>query len=556
MCSWSVAFSQQLNRFQIDSLYNKFIALTQPELITQTFPVSELTLEDKKCGFQIVTDAKSNFGSFSPEQQANVQKILSRPVLQTSVVSPSGFFRIHYDETGSNRPSYNSSWSVEQNVNEVARALDSVYRFEVGYLGFLPPVGDNGAGGDDKYDVYINDQNGGLYGYTDPESRVGQVNWTSFIVIDNDYTGYYSSGINGMLVTVAHEFHHSIQLGNYSIPPVAVNDSPYRDEDVFFYELTSTSMEEFVFDSVNDYYAYMQSYFSSPYRAMPNQNGYNLAIWNLYLQNKFEFGILKRQWEIIPSLNAILAINKTLLDEGSSFQVELNKFAIWTYYTNVRTIPGLYFEEAANYPLIVPTFIPPQQSFDATSKPTANNFIKFTISGTGDVLYALITNGDASAALQNPIPSISYSYTLYSNPTSGQRELTSQYSSTFSTGNTSFWSVSEILNNEVVRSDSILIKNIEANSSFVFPNPFRYSVSNIIIRLGIKSGTEVDFQVYSAGMKLVYSTSKYVSELNYLPYIDWDGLDNNKNKLASGVYIYVIKHGDEVIKGKVVIFNE
>ena len=57
-------------------------------------------------------------------------------------------------------------------------------------------------------------------------------------------------------------------------------------------------------------------------------------------------------------------------------------------------------------------------------------------------------------------------------------------------------------------------------------------------------------------MKLVYSTSKYVSELNYLPYIDWDGLDNNKNKLASGVYIYVIKQGDEVIKGKVVIFNE
>ena len=79
--------------------------------------------------------------------------------------------------------------------------------------------------------------------------------------------------------------------------------------------------------------------------------------------------------------------------------------------------------------MIVPTFIPPQQSFDATSKPTANNFIKFTISGTGDVLYALITNGDASAALQNPIPSISYSYTLYSNPNSGERELTSQYSS-------------------------------------------------------------------------------------------------------------------------------
>ncbi len=33
-------------------------------------------------------------------------------------------------------------------------------------------------------------------------------------------------------------------------------------------------------------------------------------------------------------------------------------------------------------------------------------------------------------------------------------------------------------------------------------------------------------------------------------------MGNNKSKLGSGVYIYVIKQGDEVVKGKVVIFNE
>jgi len=566
MWSSSVAFSQQLNRFQIDSLYNKFIALTQPELITQTSPAIELTAEDKKCGFQIVTDAKSNFDSFSPEQQANVQKILSRPELQTNMVSPSGFFKIHYDTTNinGNLPSYVSNWSVEQNVNEVARALDSSYRFEIGYLGFLPPVGDNGAGGDDKYDVYIENQSAGLYGYTLPEVRVGNVNWASFLVIDNDYSSYYSRGINGMLVTVAHEFHHGIQVGNYAVPS---DVSPYRDEDRFFYELNSTSMEEFVFDSVNDYYAYMQSYFSRPDRAMPSLSGYNVAIWNLFLQMRFGFGILKRQWEIIPSINAILAINKTLIDEGSSFQGELNKFGIYTYYTDNRTNLGPHFEEAANYPLIVPTsrliFNPPQQNADATSKPTANNFIKFTISGKGDSLYALITNGDANAALVNPNQAISYSYTLYSNPTSGTRQLTDEYSSTFTTNNPSSWAASEIYNNVLVRSDSMLIPIFNVDGSLAFPNPYRYSSTEgsnglgINIALNLQSGKEVDFNVYSTGLQEVYSNSKTVGILlNNMVGIYWDGLDNSGERLASGVYIYVVKQGDEVIKGKVVIFNE
>lgn len=548
--------AQNSGQVNLDSLYNKIIQIKAPEFLPTNAQPDELTAEDKKCGFSLVTSVKSNFDLFSPEQQDLLQSILSRPTLQTSIVSPSGFFKVHYDQTGSNRPAYVASLSADQNAMEVAEALDSVFRYEVGYLGFLEPVGDNGAGGDDKYDVYIQNQSAGLYGYTEPEIRVGPVNWTSFIVIDNDYVGYYSSGINGMLVTVAHEFHHGIQVGNYSIPS---DNSPYRNNDVYFYELTSTSMEEFVYDSVNDYYAYMPSYFQRPDKALPLQNGYNVAIWNLFLQKRFGFGILKQQWELIPSISAIMAINNTILDGGSSFPGELNRFGIWTYFTNVRTRSGVYFEEAANYPLITATFtipFPSPPTGDLSSKPTANNFLLFNVSTNGDSLIAIITNGDAFEASQNANQVFSYDYTLYNNPTSGERELTSQYSSTFSAINPSFWSVSEILNTDLVRSDSVLISNVDSNEGFVYPNPFRYSTPSLIFLLGISSGTEVDFQVYSIGLNLVFSASKFVGELNYTPYIEWDGLDSNQNKLGSGVYIYVIKHGDEVIKGKVVIFNE
>ena len=532
---------------------------------------AELTFEDKKCGFGIVTSIKSNFNFFSPEQQDILSSILSRPILQTSIVSPSGFFRVHYDQTGFNRPSYISSLSADQNALEVAKALDSVYRFEVDYLGYLPPVGDNNAGGDDKYDVYIQNQGAGLYGYTEPESKVGIRNWTSFIVIDNAYVGFYSSGINGMLVTVAHEFHHGIQVGNYSISD---ENSPYRNSDIFFYELTSTSMEEFVYDTVNDYYAYMSSYFQNPEKALPLQNGYNVAIWNIYLQNKFDFGILKQQWELVPSTSAIMAINNTILNDSSTFPHELNVFGIWTYYTNSRTIPGQYFEEAVNYPLIrttgTLTFTPPQQTANMTSPPTANNFVKFNITNASDTLYAIVTNGDAFAASENPNQVFNFDYTLYSDTTSGTRKLTDEYSSTFVASNPSYWSVSEILNGFLVRSDSTiipivpdttLIPIVEVNESLVFPNPFTYSVSgtesNINIALNMESGEVVDFNVYTSGVMEVYSATKNVGPLiNNSPGIYWNGLDNGGHKLGSGVYIYVVKQGDVVIKGKVVIFNE
>ena len=60
-------------------------------------------------------------------------------------------------------------------------------------------------------------------------------------------------------------------------------------KDTFFYEITSTAMEEFVYDSVNDYYAYMPSYFLSPQKAFAENDGYNLAIWNIYLKENFGF---------------------------------------------------------------------------------------------------------------------------------------------------------------------------------------------------------------------------------------------------------------------------
>ena len=121
--------------------------------------------------------------------------------------------------------------------------------------------------------------------------------------------------------------------------------------------------------------------------------------------------------------------------------------------------------------------------------------------------------------------------------------------------------ISEILNDIIVLEDTTR-RQTSAEISYTYPNPFNYksyflSKPLIFFPYEANVGEEVDFNVYSIGMELVYSNQMNIQLLpGDRQGVSWDGLDINGNKLASGVYIYVIKDGDEVEKGKVVIFNE
>jgi hypothetical protein len=550
------AFSQELNQFHLDSLYNKFIQLRAPELLPETEQHVELISADTKCGLGLVNELKLNIDRFSAEQQNHLKKILIRPTKQTSIVSPSGFFRIHYDTTGNQAPKYNPALTPAENAWQAALAADSAYNFEVNFLGYPPPPNDFGEGGDNRYDIYISGADGN-YGFTESEVPLGNQKFTSHIQIHYEFqsNAFYTKGLSAMRATVAHELHHAIQIGNYI----------FRLDDLFFYELTSTSMEEFVFDDVNDYYFYISNYTNNPARVFTrfnyiNPDGYDLAIWNIYLQKNFDFDIIKRQWELMPTQRAILAIGNSILERGSTFAREYNKFGLWTYYTGYRAIPNRYFEEAQFYPVVKPlTKIPFNNSYPpivVEAQLTSNNYIQFNINPGGDTLFAVITNGNLSSAVSSPGQSSNFKYTLYANASSGERKLTENFSSDFEAADPGWWSVSEILNGLIVREDSAVIPGVNVVESFVFPNPFRYN-GNISVSIEGKQGEDLSFNVYSSDMSLVYSVQKPANILlNNTIGISWDGFDNNGNSLGSGVYIYVIKLGDEVIKGKVVIFNE
>ena len=73
-----------------------------------------------------------NLESFNQKQKSILQSLLARPITDTSFISPNNFFRIHYNTSGTETPTYN--------LQLFADALDSVYNFEVNIFGYPPPL--------------------------------------------------------------------------------------------------------------------------------------------------------------------------------------------------------------------------------------------------------------------------------------------------------------------------------------------------------------------------------------------------------------------------------
>ncbi len=553
LISAAAVFAQEYSRSGLDSLYNTYIGLREGKTVNQAVAQgvhNQVQEAQGKCGFGLVNIIRMNLNLFSPDQQTRLKKILQRPATDTSIVSPKGYFRIHFYKPGGSNP------PPAYDVNQFAIAADSSYDYEVGYLGYPPPPGDSVIDGENKYDIYI-DNLGSLYGQTNFDTEIvsGSKRYYSYMEVDDDFAGFNTTGINGARVTVAHEFHHGIQIGNYI----------YRDSDIFFYELTSTAMETFVYPSIPDYFQYLPSYFSHSSLGFSGQSGYNLAIWDIYLKMNYGYGIIKREWELMPAQNALSAINSSLVEKNSSFAKAFQDFGLWTYYTNYRAQNGKYFPQASAYPLINPissvAFNPPSKVVQVNTKPATNNFVMFTNSANGDTLVTQISNVDYLTGISNPGNTESFTFSLFSDLTSGTIKILDKYSANLSVSRSSDWLSSTFLNNELVSSDTTVPPPVLAESRFAYPDPFVYSrnyKSGSLIFVPVSAGNtgSAVLNVYSSSMNLVYSSVRGVFNNSGHPVVSWTGRKNNNEKLASGVYIYVTKAGDNVIKGKLVIFNE
>lgn len=536
-----------LSAQNLDSLYNAYMQLHQPEARQLSGAVEghrhDVNDPNVKCGFGLNAAIRANFDRFTPQQQADLAKLFARPTqTDTSIVSPDGFFRIHFnsDPESIHYPGYS--------IDDLAEVLDDVYNYEVITLGYPAPPADDGRGGDDLYDVYVYAIS--LYGETVLETPTTGSKYMSYLRMDNDYVGFATEGFPAAQVTAAHEFHHAIQVGGYI----------FRESDVYYYEITSTAFEEFMYDEVNDYYHYTTDsryFFRNPSKTISAQPGYGLAVWHLYLAERYDIDIVKRIWELMVDNRAIRAVGLALAEYGGSFNQEWAEFSKWAYFTGSRTKPGQYFEEAAEYGELRTTMefdlISNSTTTDLETRPVSINVVQYNILDNlfSDTLAVVLANTDLESAYQNLGNFIDVTYEVSKSSLSGGNKVTDNLYTKLTSDNNNLISETAVFNGDVV--DAPLVRG---EIDFAYPQPFNYNTHTFMNFPVVPNQAGIaDLNIYTTSMDLVYSGSVRIFDTEKI-FVQWNGLTDDNEKLPTGVYIYVTNSDDEVKKGKFVIYNE
>jgi hypothetical protein len=503
-----------------------------------------------KCGLPVLSAAIHNRLSLSVDERSALTSLLQRNERQTSVLSESRRFRFHYDTTGTDAPALLDALgdripgTARAYVDSAMAIMEHVYQYETGTLGFQGPPPDGTLGGGSEYDIYIYDLSifgSGTYGLTTPDNAVGGGGTSpTFIEIHNDFsfvTPAANRGIPSLRVTLAHEFHHAIQIGSYG----------YWPNDVWFHEITSVWMEDVVYHGENDYISYLfsgDSQFSTPGVPLTYTFSYIMysrGILGKYFTKKFGNNTMLHIWENVRSQAPLFAINQTLQALTSSLGIAFADWALWNYYTGPRADTINYYDEAKLFPVMTETYydlISPSQQVTGSLACLATAYTGYA-TGADTITVALVNlNTDCPAGGQSSSP---YTLTVSRNrPDDSYRAIAGNLYLKLDVTNQSQW-VTWAISRQGTSSASVG----EGNA---FPNPFHPGEGGFLyMPANAEQGV---LSVYSSGMELVYSASRQtVSRLGQRVFT-WDGMTNRNSPAPTGIYLFVLTLPGKTVTGK------
>jgi hypothetical protein len=305
--------------------------------------------EHRMCATAAILQIRQSWDSLSRTTQQFVTASFARPSADSVLLSPSGFFSLHYSLTGVNAvPTDDLDADMRPDYVEKMAAYMDTSLITHRNLGFLDPPFDGVIGGDSTFDVYFEDI--GAYGYAVPEGP-GPNPWPdeySYLVVHNTFVGFPPNDdpegdiAGAAKATCAHEFHHCVQ---FAYDP---------NEAIWLMELDATESEDLVYNATDDNYNYLNGYFLDPEISLMSVSNhmYSSFIWHSYIAQRFDTSLLLQLWNGARTGNAFQSSADSMFASyGITHDSAFTEFVSWLYKTNTRS-DGSGFEEAASYPFV------------------------------------------------------------------------------------------------------------------------------------------------------------------------------------------------------------
>jgi len=245
--------------------------------------------------------------------------------------------------------SYKNSSTINTLANKLLDIAEECWQKEIVELGFKPPRNSDIK----KIDIYI--ANKSAYNYKTNSCETISSNYAGWATsYPSDNTPYFilnpNLTDNQFKVTLAHEFFHTIQYAYFD--ETKIDDNKWQ-KNIWWLEATAVLIEDEVYDDINDYINFLDTFFNKSYKSIEIYDGnheYAMSIFAKFIREKFGFEIIKKTFMQIETSGdkGYFEILDDLLknDFNTSMQNELSEFAKWVIYKDK------FFEEGSLYPSI------------------------------------------------------------------------------------------------------------------------------------------------------------------------------------------------------------